>query len=115
LRDRFAAEEGASVLLAGPRAVALQLDRLASKIASVPMECDAVAVSRLDQILTDARGLMRHALDRGNQRLAKARDERGVVACLFKVAGEVYEFIEGVGDDRFADIPPHRNCWPTVK
>jgi hypothetical protein len=51
------------------------------------MECDAVAVPGRDQILTDA----------------------------FKVAGEVYEFIECVGDDRFADIPPHRNCWPTPK
>lgn len=38
--------------------------------------------------------------------------ERGALGRVANVAGEIYEFIEGVGDDPFDDIPPYRYCWP---
>lgn len=41
--------------------------------------------------------------------------ERGVVGRLSKVAGEVYEFIEGLPGDPFEDIPPYRYCWPPAR
>jgi hypothetical protein len=41
--------------------------------------------------------------------------ERGVAGRLFNVAGEIYDFIEGVGDDPFEDIPPYRYCWPPTR
>jgi hypothetical protein len=41
--------------------------------------------------------------------------ERGVAGRLFNVAGEIYDFVEGVGDDPFEDIPPHRYCWPPAR
>jgi hypothetical protein len=41
--------------------------------------------------------------------------ERGVAGRLINVAGEIYDFIEGVGDDPFEDIPPYRYCWPPTR